>query len=132
MEIFHSADQFYQIAQAVFEQIAETPEKVELFTSSNLVIRIILTDLAAEILLDGRQPPMEVFYGSRPGKANLEVKMTAELLHEIWFGCKSAQKALFGGQIETKGNLFKAGSLIELFRECEQVYPEIARRNSLL
>ncbi|MBV7328381.1 SCP2 sterol-binding domain-containing protein [Chloroflexi bacterium TSY] len=132
MAIFHNADQFYQIARAVFEHIAQKPENLETFTSSNLVIRIILTDPVAEILIDGRQPPMEVFYGSRPGKANLEIKMTADLLHAIWLGHESAQKAFFSGRMETKGNLFKASSLIDLFQECEQVYSEIARQNSLL
>ena len=66
MSIFQSEEQIYAVLQAVFEQLTETAADIEAFTHSNLVIRILLENPNAEILLDGRQPPLEVFYGSAP------------------------------------------------------------------
>lgn len=132
MAIFHSVEHFYSTMQLVFDQVSADPKNIEAFTHSNLVIRIITTAPNAEILLDGRQPPLEVFYGPRPGKANLEVTLAADLLHAIWMGAESASQAFFSGRVKTKGNFMKAMQLIDLFRECERVYPEIALAQQLI
>ena len=118
--------------QLVFDRVRAEPKYIESFTHSNLVIRIRTTAPDAEILLDGRQPPLEVFYGPRPGKANLEVTVAADLLHAIWMGTESASQAFFNGRVKTKGNFMKAMQLIDLFRECERVYPEIALAQQLI
>ncbi len=115
----------------VFDRLSASPKNIEAFTRSNLVIRIITTAPDAEILLDGRQPPLEVFYGPRPGRANLEVTLPADLLHVVWMGTESASEAFFSGRVKTKGNFMKAMQLMDLFRECEQVYPEIAAAQNL-
>ena len=101
MAIFSSEEQMYEVLQSVFDQLKTTPEKIAPFTSSNLVIRILLTDPAAEVLLDGRQPPLEVFFGPRPGQANLEFSMPADLLHRIWMDEESTSAAFFGGRIKS-------------------------------
>lgn len=131
MAIFRSEQQLYDVLQDVFEAVTVTPNNIESFTRSNLVIRMQTEDPQAEVLLDGRQPPLEVFYGPRPGKANLEISMKADLLHGIWSSQQSASTAFFSGQIRTKGNLLKATELLDLFRECEAVYPNIAAQHGV-
>lgn len=131
MAIFHSVQQLYDVLEAVFVAVAANPANIDPFTHSNLVIRIKTEAPAAEVLLDGRQPPLEVFYGERPGKANIEIVLPADLLHAIWSDQASASEAFFSGKIKTKGNLLKAMQLIDLFRECEKVYPEIARAHGV-
>ncbi len=126
MAVFTDDVQFYQVLQRVFDRLADDPEKLAPFTQSNLVIRLRFTDPEAEVLLDGRQPPMEVFYGQRPGEANLEFFMAADLLHAIWMGSESTSQAFFSGRVKSKGNLMRASHLVDLFREAERVYPEIA------
>ncbi|MEZ4683849.1 MAG: SCP2 sterol-binding domain-containing protein [Caldilineaceae bacterium] len=132
MAIFQSNEQLYQVLQGVFAAVSATPAQIEPFTKSNLVIRMQTTDPAAEVLLDGRQPPLEVFFGPRPGKANLEVAMPADLLHLIWTGQQSASEAFFSGRIKTKGNLLKATQLLDLFRACEAVYPTVAAQHGIV
>lgn len=132
MAIFHSDQQLYAVLQDVFVAVAANPENIAAFTHSNLVIRMKTEEPAAEVLLDGRQPPLEVFYGERPGKANIEITMPADLLHAIWSDQVSASESFFSGRIKTKGNLLKAMQLIELFRECERVYPAIARAHGVV
>lgn len=126
MAIFQSAQQLYHVLQEVFVAVAANPAHIDSFTHSNLVIRMKIEDPAAEVLLDGRQPPLEVFYGARPGQANLEIVLPADLLHAIWLDQASASEAFFSGKIKTKGNLLKAMQLLDVFRACESVYPAIA------
>jgi hypothetical protein len=132
MAVFESDQQLYDVLQSVFARLNAEPEKLAPFTHSNLVIRLTFTDPTAEVLLDGRQPPMEVFYGPRPGKANLEFSMPADLLHQIWLGEESTSTAFFAGRIKSKGSLLQASHLIDLFREAENVYPSIAAEHQLI
>ncbi|MEZ4731807.1 MAG: SCP2 sterol-binding domain-containing protein [Caldilineaceae bacterium] len=131
MAIFQSAQQLYQVLQEVFTAVAANPAHIDSFTHSNLVIRMKTEEPAAEVLLDGRQPPLEVFYGERPGQANLEILLPADLLHAIWLDQVSASEAFFSGKIKTKGNLLKAMQLLDVFRACEAVYPAIAKAHGL-
>lgn len=127
MAIFDSEEQFYTAMQAVFAAVSLQPEKIDAFTRSNLVIRMNFTNPTAEILLDGRQPPLEVFYGPSPGNADIEVTMASELLHRIWLNQASASQSFFSGAIQTQGNVMRAMPLMELFRTCEAVYPEVVK-----
>ena len=131
MAIFHSAEHFYAVMQLVFERVSANPDNLTVFSRSNLIVRISTTDPATEVLLDGRQPPLEVFYGSRPGKANVEISLPADLLHQLWLGEESAIQAFMSGRVKTKGNFMKAMQLMDLFRQCEQVYPAIVAEQGL-
>ena len=130
MSIYVDAEQLYNVLRRVFDKVKERPGAIETFTSSNLVIRLRLTDPDAEVLLDGRQPPLEIFFGARPGKADLELTMTADLLHEVWSGQRKLKDAFFGGQIQSSGNIFLAMKLTDLFREAERAYMLIQRNGS--
>lgn len=131
MPVFHSPDQFYAVMKEVFDYVVQHPDHIDSFMRSNLVIRMNTTEPETEILLDGRQPPMEVFYGPRPGRANLEISLPADLLHNLWLGKESTQKAFYTGKIRTRGNLLKAMQLADVFAEAERIYPVVARRYQL-
>jgi len=128
MAVYQSSEQFYQVMDEVFAYVIQHPQHIESFTRSNLVIRMRTTDPEAEILLDGRQPPLQVFFGPTPGRANLEISLTADLLHEMWLGRESTHMAFYSGRIRTAGNLLKAMQLSEVFAEAERIYPTIIQR----
>ena len=132
MAVYQSTDQFYQVMNDVFAYVIQHPQHIDSFTRSNLVIRMRTTDPDAEILLDGRQPPLGVFFGSTPGQANLEISLPADLLHELWLGRESTHRAFYTGRIRTTGNLLKALQLSEVFTEAERIYPTIALRYGIL
>jgi hypothetical protein len=131
MAVFADEAQFYAVMQEVFAYVIQHPQHIESFSRSNLVIRMRTTEPEAEILLDGRQPPLEVFFGPTPGLANLEVAMPADLLHEMWLGKESTHKAFYTGRIRTTGNLLKALQLAEVFQEAERIYPAVASKYGL-
>lgn len=131
MTVFKSDEHFYTVMRDVFAAVAKQPKSLESIERSNLVIRINTLNPGAEILVDGRQPPLEVFYGTRPGKANLQIEMEADLLHYIWLGQQSMREAFFGGKIKTTGSMLKLMTLAQFFFECEKVYPQIAELHNL-
>ncbi len=129
MAFYKSTDQVYTVLGQLFDKMQKESNHLDQFAKSHLVIRITLADPVAEILVDGRQPA--VFYGSRPGRADLELNMAADLLHQIWLGERSLRESFFGGQIKTKGNVFKAMALGDLFREAEHFYPLVLQEAGL-
>jgi putative sterol carrier protein len=129
--VFSDADHFYEVMRDVFEMVKREPEKLESITSSNLVLRINTLEPTAEILIDGRQPPLEVFFGERPGAANIEIEIAADLLHKMWLGKVSTRESFFSGKIKTRGNMLKMMRLTELFYECEKAYPAIVAKYGL-
>jgi hypothetical protein len=131
MGVYRDETQFYTVMKEVFDYIAQHPQHIESFTRSNLVIRMRTTEPEAELLLDGRQPPLQVFLGPTPGLANLEIALPADLLHEMWLGRESTHKAFYTGRIRTTGNLLKAMQLAEVFQEAERIYPTLAHKYGL-
>ncbi len=131
MSVYQSAEQFYAVMKEVFDGVIRDLESIDAFVHSNLVVRINITDPDAEVLLDGRQPPLEVFFGPRPGRANLEITLNADLLHALWMGIESTRQAFFDGRIQTRGNLLKAMPLIDVFLAAERIYPSIAKIHGL-
>ena len=131
MAVYANAEQFYAVMKEVFDFVVQHPQHIDSFTRSNLVIRMRTTQPEAEILLDGRQPPLQVFFGSSPGLANLEISLSADLLHAMWLGKESTHMAFFTGRIRTNGNLLKAMQLGDVFQEAERIYPTVARKYGL-
>ena len=131
MAVYADAEQFYAVMKEVFDFVVQHPQHIDSFTRSNLVIRMRTTQPEAEILLDGRQPPLQVFFGPTPGLANLEISLSADLLHAMWLGKECTHKAFFTGRIRTSGNLLKAMQLGDVFQEAERIYPTIAHKYGL-
>ena len=131
MAVFESDQQLYSVLQSVFERLAAEPSNADQLAKSNVVIRMNFTEPEAEVTLDGRNSATEIYYGPTSGKANMEFTMPADLLHSIWMGEESSSQAFFSGQIKTKGNFMKAMKMVDLFRECERVYPSVAAEHQL-
>ena len=131
MPVYSSAEQFYAVMQELFAEVMRHPEQIDSFLHSNLVVRVKTYDPETEMVLDGRQPPLGISFGPQPGRANLEILLSADLLHAHWLGAESTQQAFFDGRIRTRGNLLKAMQLLELFAEAERSYPAVADRHGL-
>lgn len=125
MHAFPTAEELYGVLKNLFNQVQRQPETVDSFAYSNLVVRVTLTEPSAQLLLDGRQPPMEVFYGPSPGQANFEITLKTDLLHQIWMGDVALLTALFNGEIATQGNLVRAQPFIELLQACGPIYKSL-------
>ncbi len=130
--VFKSTDELYAVMKDLFDYMSANPDNIKEFLKAKMVVRIYFTDPKGIITVDGRTPPMEAFFGSMPGKADFEVALPADLLHEIWTSRTSLSKNFMAGNIKTKGNLFKALSKLEnLFHGAEDAYPQFIEKYGL-
>lgn len=124
MRYFRTKEDLYRILKKVFDRLQVEPERLYRFDYSNLVVRIRFVNPQGEILLDGRQPPLGLFFDQCPGNANFEMIVEADRLHRIWSGEETLHQSLFAGHITTKGNIVKAQPFFALMQSCQNVYSD--------
>lgn len=127
MSVYVDSDAFYAVMRTMFERLAADPRAIGQFQRSRMAIRIRCTDPQAEIYISARANPLKVEFGPHPGAVDLELTLSADLLHDIWLGRVSLRDSFFGGKIHTTGNIFRALSLADLFRQAEALYPTVLR-----
>ena len=81
--------------------------------------------------LNGRETPFVAHFGPTQGKADLEVGLTADTLHQILLGKLWLTKALGAGKLDVKGPMMKAMALGDLFLKSQKIYPAILQENGL-
>ncbi len=132
MAVFESEEQLYTVLQGVFERLTSDQNVMNKLYKNNVVMRMNFVEPEAQVALVFKNGQTEVMYGPSSAKANMEFTLSADLLHKIWLGEESTSQAFFNGRIKTKGNFMKAMKMVDLFRECERVYPSVAAENHLL
>ena len=101
---------------------------MQVFGAFGLVVRVRLEDTDQEILVDGRL--QEVFWEPRPGRADLELHLPADLLHRILMEEVSFRRSFMNGDIRTQGNVFRAMPFAELLQTAQSIYQEIHDRSA--
>ena len=69
MAVYQSTEQLYAVMNDLFHELAAHSDHIDEFVHSNMVVRIVFEDPEGEILLDGRQPPLEFFLGPAAGQS---------------------------------------------------------------
>jgi hypothetical protein len=132
MAIFTDTDQFYACTRAVFARMAEQdPNAGSAVSRTGMILRLIITDPAGQITLDGRHNPVQTVFGHNSLRPNLEVTMSAATLHRILLGQVSALSALGSGLLKVRGPVLRALALSELFHQMQAVYPDVLREQGL-
>ncbi len=124
---YQSPEQLREVAEALIDRMAQDPRAGSDLSSSGMLIAINVREPNLIIRLDGRHNPASVAFGPASEKPNLEIGLKAETLHKIWLGQLRVRDAYFGGKISTKGNVFSAMKLADIFHEAERLYPVILR-----
>lgn len=132
MAFFTEANQIYTTMQALFEQLRhETPNPIDTLVSSHLSIRLILSDPEAQILINGRKRPVEVNYGLTNGRVDLDIKMTADQLHQILLDEYSIKKGFANGEIQVRGPVWKTLAFADIFKKGRIYYPKVLQDQGL-
>lgn len=124
---YHSPEQLRDVAETLIDRMAQDARAGTDLSSSGMLIAINVREPNLVIQLDGRHNPASVAFGSGGEKPNLEIGLKSETLHKIWLGQLRVRDAYFGGKISTKGNVFSAMKLADMFHEAERLYPIILR-----
>lgn len=132
MPFYSSSEQLRQVAEELFKRVSRAPGATDDFARSKMLISVHLSQPDAFIGLNGRTRPVTFTYQPDGASPDLELHLTADTLHEIWMGTRRLRDAFFGGEIKTKGSVFKAMQLAPLFRQAEALYPQLLKEKGLL
>ncbi len=131
MTIYPDSQTLQSVLQEVFARLNATPGAADHFVKHKMVVNLYLDHPKVFLSLDGRQKPVKVRTSPDGTKPDLAIRLDADLLHEILLGRVRLRDAYFGGQIKTKGSIFKAMKLADLFRQAEKLYPDVLREQGL-
>ncbi len=129
MPVFRDRQHFFNVMSTLFNRLNAMPNATDDFINSGLTIRlrchapevttVIYTEEGNELHV------IEETEGGINRQVDLELEMTADLIHQIWMDEVRLRDALFRGDIRIKGSPFRVLHLAELFRTAEEIYPDI-------
>ena len=117
---------------ALFDRLNDTPGAADDFVKNRMTVSLYIDNPKVFLGLDGRQKPVTISFSPDGVKPDLAIRLDADTLHGILMGTVRLRDAYFGGQIKTKGSIFKAMKLADLFRQAEKLYPDVLKDQGLL
>jgi len=120
------------VMTALFERLNATPGAADDFVKNKMIVNFYVDNPKVFLGVDGRQKPVKIHFSPNDAKPDLAIRLDADLLHGILLGTVRLRDAYFGGQVKTKGSIFKAMKLADLFRQAEKLYPDVLREQGLL
>jgi len=132
MPFYPDSETLLDVTQELFERLSRKPGGTDEFARSRLIIHIKLDNPKAFISLNARKTPVGFTFSPDGSNPDLELLLPADTLHDVWLSKIRLRDAFFGGQIKTKGSVFKAMQLAPLFREAEALYPQVLSDKGLL
>ena len=133
MPFYSDAEQIYTVMQALFVSMRDMkPDPVDAMVSSRMMLRINLSDPDATITIDGRKRPVAINYGSPNGRADMEIGMTADVLHLILLDEYSIKGGFSNGELKVRGPIWKALSFADIFQKGRTYYPQVLEDQGLI
>ncbi len=132
MPFYSDSNTLNDVMQTLFDRLSRTPGATDQFARSKLIIHVHISEPEAFILLNGRSRPVRFRFQPDSNPPDLALYLAADTLHKIWLSEIRLRDAFFGGQIKTKGSVFKAMQLAPLFRQAEMLYPRVLVEKGLL
>ncbi len=127
MSVFADANAFYTVMRKMVERLAQDAAAVESFKRAKMTVRFNCTAPQAVMILDGRHNPVQALFGAQAVRSDLDLSLTADLLHDLLLGRKRIRDSFLAGEIKVSGNIFRAMQLAEPLRHVEAVYPQVLR-----
>lgn len=132
MPFYPNSETLLDVTRELFDRLSRKTGATDEFARSGLVIHINLDDPKAFIGLNAQKYPVGFTFSPDGKNPDLELVLSADTLHKVWLNQIRLRDAFFGGQIKTKGSVFKAMQLAPLFREAEALYPQVLRDKGLI
>lgn len=126
MPIYANDKQLYGCLENLFSMIREAePNAGDALLKTGLAIRFRCSDPTADILIDGRKPPVAISYGSSKVKPQIDIALSTDTLHEILLGKLRLAKALGSGRLKPKGPVWKSFALEPILLQAQRLYPNV-------
>jgi len=137
MPFYPDSQSFYNVMIDLFGQVMEDPVLLQPIRDGRTLLRIVTTQPDAVLILDGRFDPVH-FTAGRMISENVDVglRTPADVLHRAWLGQERLRDAFLTGRIKLDTSPLRAlglqSSLSDLFRQLENLYPQVLRDHELL
>lgn len=125
MPVFADSDAFYTVMQKMVDKLALDQAAVDSFKRAKMAVRFNCTDPQVVMILDGQHNPVRALFGAQALRADLDLSLTTDLLHDLLLGKKRIRDSFMAGQIKVSGNVFRAMQLAEPLRHVETIYPQV-------
>ena len=133
MPFYDSSEQFYATARTLFDQVQEEyPQAADDVRRAKLLIRFNCLEPEANIMINGRREPVSVTYGENRIRPEVDVYLTTDILHFILLGELRLSQALTKKKVTVHGPARKVLKVVDLFHQCQAIYPKILRAQGLL
>lgn len=132
MPVYPDAASFYDVMEALFEQLMARSETLTMLANSPMVVCLQVSEPEAILTLDSRASPPGYIFGSTAEPVDIQLQMTADTLHRIWMDDVRLLTAFMAGEVQVTGDVFKAMHLTGLFRQVEVLYPKVLREKGYL
>ena len=131
MAAYKSSEQLYGSLRTLFGRIQEQPGAMQTVQASRMVIRLRCNDPAADVVINGRQTPLQIVYGVSPLHPDLDVDLSAETLHTILLRQLPLRKAIGSGQMKVKGAVHRTKALESVLYHGQALYPDVLREHGI-
>ena len=126
MPFFTNSEELYEVLKLLFSRIGENdPGAARAISRSRLLMRLRLSSPSAIVTFNGRQDPLEIFYGASTLRPDIELDMPADMLHQILLSELPLKKAVASGKMKVRGPFLKAFVFGDIFRSGQALYPQI-------
>lgn len=132
MAFFQSSEEIDQYIGGVFRAAAEHPESGPKFRATNMVVRILYTDPAAELNIIMREPEMQVVLGECSEPADVTLAMKADTGDKFWRGEYNLAVGLTRGEVKAKGPVNKILKLVPLTKPMFPIYRDLVAEKDAL
>lgn len=132
MPFYAKAETLNACLQTLFGRLqAEKPEALKGVATSKLLLHLKTSAPVAEVWLNGKAKTFAVTYGPSKDRADLDVEMAADVLHQILLDELSMKKAMGNGQIKVKGPVWKMQVVIDIIKAGRGLYPGVLTAQGL-
>jgi hypothetical protein len=137
MPFYPDSQSFYNVMIDLFGQVMEDPALLKPLRDGKTLLRIVTTQPDAVLVLDGRFDPVRFTAGRMiSDEVDVGIRTPADILHRAWLGQERLRDAFLKGKIKLDTSPLRAltlqSSLSDLFRQLENLYPQVLRDHELL
>ena len=124
MPFFKDADEVDEYVGGVFRAAAEHPEVGPKMAAADISLQVYYTDPESKILINFKEPKLEVLAGQEDNDADVKLFMPADIADKYWRGEYNLAVGLAKGQVKAKGPVNKILKLVPLTKPLFPLYRE--------
>ena len=136
MPFYPNTEAFYAVTADLIGRVMAASALLAPLQREGVVLQMTLTQPDAVLVVDGRSTPPRFITGTAAVRPDIGLRLTTDTLHNIWLSKIRLRDAFTAGTIKLDTSPLRAlslmGSLTDLFRHVESIYPQVLRERGLL